>query len=209
MSYTIHEIDTKLEFALQKPLPGLNAQLQLAPEGRALLDIDKLDKRKVKHAAVLALFMEHKRRPALILTKRVSYPGVHSAQMSFPGGKKEDTDNNYRETALRETHEEIGVAPEHISVKGALSPLYIPPSNFYVQPYVGILHEKQPLFPQAGEVDKIHLIDFEQLLDDTYLRYEDFQRNGLNMRVPLFMLNGEKIWGATAMMISELRSLFL
>jgi 8-oxo-dGTP pyrophosphatase MutT (NUDIX family) len=180
----------------------------MAPSGRRGTDLSNLNKAQVKHAAVLALFVPVEEQVHLLLTKRVTYPGVHSGQMSFPGGRKEIGDPDYQATALRETHEEIGVPSERITLKGALTPLYIPPSNFYVEPFVGILNKHQPFTPEAREVESIHLVPFDDILNEVNVHYEEHLLGGIKTKVPFYLLNNQKVWGATAMIISELKSLF-
>lgn len=208
MHISPQELEATLNSRLNKPLPGIEAQLRMAPAGRKGLDLNKLNKEKVKHAAVLALFVVRQNTAHLLLTKRVSYGGVHSGQMSFPGGRKEAGDTDYRATALRETFEEIGATPENITLKGALTPLYIPPSNFYVEPFVGILNRDQEFVRELREVESIHLIPFHEVLNKANLRYEDYVLGGVPTKVPYYHLNQQKVWGATAMIISELKSLF-
>jgi 8-oxo-dGTP pyrophosphatase MutT (NUDIX family) len=209
MQHTFPVVKETFKKRLTGPLPGLSAQLKMAPAGREGLDIEQLDKANVKHAAVLALFTEIEQEAHLVLTKRVSYPGVHSGQMSFPGGKKEQQDENYMQTALRETEEEIGVHANNVEVAGELSPLYIPPSNFYVQPFIGFLNNHQSFKAQELEVEKIHLIPFYEVLQAENQSFQDFNRNGQIVQVPVFKLDNQIVWGATAMMISELKSLYL
>ncbi len=208
MQCTLSELKQTLTQKLKNPLPGLAAQLKMAPIGRENLDLKKLNKQKVKHAAVLALFTEVNNQAHIILTKRVAYKGVHSGQISFPGGKKEAADSNYQATALRETEEEIGVSPTNVDVLGALTPLYIPPSNFYVEPFLGCILNIQKFTPQPREVAEILLIPFSDILKESNQSYEKFTRNNVEMEVPVFKVHNETVWGATAMMLNELRTLY-
>lgn len=208
MQYTLSELKHVLTQKLKQPLPGLAAQLKMAPVGREHLNLKNLDQKKVKHAAVLALFTEVNNQAHIILTKRVSYLGVHSGQISFPGGKKENSDTNYQATALRETEEEIGVLSTNVDVLGALTPLYIPPSNFYVEPFLGCIKNSQKFTPQPREVAKILLIPFHEILSETNQSFEKFNRNNIEVEVPVFKVHNETIWGATAMMLNELRTLY-
>lgn len=203
------EFRLRLQRAMEAPLPGQDAQYKLAPGGRPRADISALDKDLVKKAAVLALFYEKEDRPQLVLTLRVQYEGVHSGQISFPGGRREEQDKNYEETALRETCEEVGIAQEEIEIIGALSPLYIPPSNYLVHPFAGI-HTSVPDFEkQASEVAEIISVDFNKLLAQEVLREQMVSARGFKRHVPVFDVDGVTIWGATAMMLSELREMML
>jgi 8-oxo-dGTP pyrophosphatase MutT (NUDIX family) len=140
-----------------------------------------------------------------VLTLRTSYKGVHSGQVSFPGGKREQDDENLIATALRETWEEVGVPDYDIEVGGGLTELYIPASNFIVTPYVGIVKERPEFQPNHREVEKIIEADLHILMDDT-LRKQTQVKIGENLTIdaPYFDIDGQIVWGATAMMLSEL-----
>ncbi len=198
----------QLEAAFSRPLPGQDAQYQMTPAGRERVNLEKINQNNVKQAATAALFFEQNGRPHLILTRRVEYPGVHSGQISFPGGRKEPGDRDFSETALRETREEIGIEPDQISLLGSLTALYIPPSNFYVYPFVGLLKSKPDFTRQQSEVDEILTPDFNGFLDPSNLRNSTIKTSTYSIKVPSFHIMGETVWGATAMMISELRAMF-
>ncbi len=192
-----------------KPLPGQDAQYQMVPQGRGRTDLQSIDRDRVKQAAVAALFYEKDQRPHLILTKRSEYPGVHSGQISFPGGRKEQEDVDFAQTALRETCEEIGIPKKQIELKAQLTSVYIPPSNFLVFPYVGLLQQTPHFIPQEREVRKILSLDFNAFLDPGSIVEKTIPINHAKLTVPAFDINGHIIWGATAMMISELKQMFL
>ncbi len=194
---------------MAQKLPGPDAQHRLAPIGRERLDITKIDETKVKKAAVLAAFFNQENRPYLILTERVKYPGVHSGQISFPGGRREKEDADFQETALRETEEEIGVSRNDLEVIGKLSPLYIPPSNFLVHPFVALLKNKPVFTAQQTEVEKILTLDFNRFLDDKSVVEKEIPVRGGSMKVPVFYIENTIVWGATAMMLSELREILM
>ena len=195
--------------AFKKPLPGGNAQHLLAPEGRTLPDPSQLNLSQINTAGVLALFVNTNNMPHLVLIERATYRGVHSGQIAFPGGRKEDHDLDYRDTALRETEEEIGVPAKGIEVVGSFSPLYIQPSNFLVYPYAGFYYEVPNFKPQESEVAQIIQIDFNHFLKDSAIREQTIAVRGFNMKVPTFLIDGHTIWGATAMMLSELRQMII
>ncbi len=157
----------------------------------------------------MALFANRDEKPNLILTLRPQYQGVHSGQISFPGGKREEKDRNFMDTALRETYEEIGISPSNISVMGKITSLYIPPSNFLVHPYLGIINDKTYNFTrQKSEVEQILQVNFNQLLSRGAIREQEISTRGFKIKVPVFPVGDKIIWGATAMMISELREMF-
>ncbi len=198
-----------LEKSFTTELPGLDAQFNAMPPGRERPDFGKIEKSNPKQAGVLALFYPHAERPHIALMKRNAYPGVHSGQISLPGGQKEAHDTSLIDTALRETHEEFGVHRNLIEVKGLLTRVYIPPSNFLVQPVVGTAKERPSFIPDRTEVDFILEVPFEE-----FLRAENFKNTfvnarGIRVQVPAYHVKNEVIWGATAMMIAELHAMFL
>ena len=162
-----------------------------------------------KRAGVMALFYpDVSMETRLLLILRKTYEGVHSNQIGFPGGKVERQDKDLMHTALRETHEEVGVPPTSVEVIRALSEVYIPPSNFMVQPYMGIYPNPQPFVPQEDEVEQVVEAYVKDFLDDANLIEELLSTSyAKNMNVPAYKLNGYTVWGATAMMLSEIREL--
>jgi 8-oxo-dGTP pyrophosphatase MutT (NUDIX family) len=189
---------------LQKPLPGLETQLRLAPITR-LNDLKKIKSPdNARQSAVLALFYPQNGDIGLLLIKRAVDDTVHSGQISFPGGKKEKSDADLRETALRETFEEIGISSADISIIGSLSKLYIPPSNFDVYPFVGYI-SSQPKLSTNYEVEKVISASLSEFTQPDAIRYKTIKgRDGQLYEVPCYMVQDEIIWGATAMMLSEL-----
>lgn len=144
----------------------------------------------------------------LLLILRKAYGGVHSNQIAFPGGKLEKRDKDLRETALRETHEEVGVPPNSVEVIKKLSEVYIPPSNFMVQPYMGIYQDPKPFVIQESEVESLVEVYLSDFLDDSNHIEEILSTSyAKNIVVPAYKLNGYTVWGATAMMMSEIKEL--
>ena len=147
-------------------LPGIDAQFKLAPKMRLEYNAKKIKAKNPKIAAVLALFYPNQNNEvSLLLTKRANYNGTHSGQISFPGGKMEISDFNLKETALRETFEEVGVLQEEINIVREFTEVYIPPSNFLVTPFIGII-DHEPIFKVNSEVAEIIRVSFHDLLDD-------------------------------------------
>ena len=141
----------------------------------------------------------------MLLTKRASYNGPHSNQISFPGGKIEKSDNNLSQTALRETFEEVGVSQEKVEILREITNVYIPPSNFLVTPFIGITKTK-PMFKVNSEVAEIIEISFLDLLDDNNIGTIQITNSYMKETlVPSFNINGSVIWGATAMILSEIK----
>lgn len=141
----------------------------------------------------------------LVLTRRPDYDGVHSGQISFPGGRHEPPET-LEMTALRETHEEIGISPADVALLGGLTPLFVVPSNFEVHPFVGrYMRNKRPVFaPDTREVAAILEVPLRLLLDPATRVEEEMElRGGLRLRVPCFRVGEQRVWGATAMILSE------
>ncbi len=187
---------------LRRKLPGEEAHLKMSPSFRG--DIN--EQKDPVEAAVLALFYASERNTHLVFIKRNEYDGPHSAQVSFPGGAREPVDKTREETALRETREEVGIKGR-VEILGALTPLHIPISNFMVYPYVGWM-EEAPLFrPDPTEVQYVIEAPLSALLDPGNSRSETLKHHGQFMEVPFYSVSNEKIWGATAMMLSEVLQL--
>ena len=147
-------------------------------------------------------------RTQLLCILRKTYNGVHSNQVGFPGGKVEKEDENLVATALRETHEEVGVHPHDVEIVREISEIYIPPSNFEVQPYIGLYKEPKPFILQDDEVERSIEIPITEFLNETNIITKKLSTSYANeIDVPAFKLNGYIVWGATAMMLSEIKML--
>ncbi len=190
------------------PLGGLDSQFKMAPALRKFYDEEKINKMNPKKAAVLALFYPNETNETLfLLTKRAQYNGTHSSQISFPGGKHEYADILMKNTALRETNEEIGINKEDVKLIKQLTDVYIPPSNFYVSPFLGYINY-HPFFYKNEEVESIIEIKLADLLNIKNLSSIKIDTSyGENLEVPCFKFDGEIVWGATAMMLSEIKDL--
>ena len=195
-----------LKSALNHALPGENAQYKLAPSYRPRLTPQQISDLNPKIGAVMLLLYRKKSEWTIVFTQRHSYEGVHSGQISFPGGKKDPEDKSLIETALRETYEEIGVVPDNIAILGSLTNLFIPPSNFLVYPTVGWTDSQTAFIPQEREVAEILEIPVSFFLKDESIQQTAIDLpNGTKFNVPAFIYNGRVIWGATAIILSEFR----
>lgn len=195
----------KLSEALSKQLPGLIAHLQLAPDERKKDLANFSYPSSPKHGAVLILIFEEGNQLKILFILRSIYNGIHSGQISFPGGQKDSTDKNLLQTALRETYEEIGISVKMNNILGSLSPIYIPPSNFLVTPFIGYLDKIPLLKPDFNEVQKVLKISLETLLESETMQVKEvMSRNNKTILAPCFYVNEVKIWGATAMILNEL-----
>lgn len=198
----------KIDTFKLKELGGQKSQFKLVPKLRLDFSEDKIKKSNPKIAAVLALFYpDENNQTRFLLTERASYKGTHSAQISFPGGKTDISDVNIKNTALREANEEVGVLQNSIKIIRELSPTYIPPSNFMVTPFFGILNEK-PTFKINYEVANTIEVLLEDLLNDKNISSKIMNTSYMkNIEVPCFKLNNYVVWGATAMILSEIKDL--
>ena len=162
-----------------------------------------------RKAGVMALFYPNdQQRTHLLLILRKTYKGVHSNQIAFPGGKVEEEDPDLVATALRETYEEVGVPPEKVEVIKSLTQVYIPPSNFEVQPFIGLYRKSNPFILQESEVEALVEVPLTDFMDDSKIFVQKLNTSyAENIEVPAFKLNGYTVWGATAMMLSEIKAL--
>ena len=199
-----------IQEALAKPLPGVEAQKRMAPQpvaGRKnRWDIPE----DCRQASVLLLLYPYScDQPEfyLALTRRPEYPGAHSGQISLPGGRREEPES-LLETALRETAEEVGVLPETVAIVGQLSPLYTPPSNFCIHPFIGFSRTR-PLFQiNPREVAELIEVPLSLFLKPEVHKEEIWRLQNFGERqVPFFDVFGHKVWGATAMILSEFLAL--
>ncbi len=195
----------RLKQNLALPLPGIQAQLSMVPPTRKkeLKAEDPGD--KAKPSAVLILLYSDEGNIYFPLIQRATYNGIHSGQVAFPGGQYETKDKDLKITALREAREEINTDSQQIGIIGELTPLYIPPSNFVVYPFVGFT-TKKPGFKvdntETKAVIEVKLSDFLYPGNRTVKTIH--HRTGKDIEVPCFYLNNKIVWGATAMILSEL-----
>jgi 8-oxo-dGTP pyrophosphatase MutT (NUDIX family) len=190
------------------PLGGLEAQFKLAPKLRLNYDAQKIKACNPKKAAVLALFYpDSQGETNFLLTQRASYKGMHSAQISFPGGKIEKQDETLYHTALREAYEEVGVFTDDVIKIREITDVYIPPSNFLATPFIAYTHER-PKFKTNEEVDRLIEVKLTDLLDDSNVDSIVMDTSYMKkIEVPCFRLNDYIVWGATGMMLSEVKEM--
>jgi 8-oxo-dGTP pyrophosphatase MutT (NUDIX family) len=159
-----------------------------------------------RKAAVLMLFYPKNLQTHLVLILRNTYNGVHSSQIGFPGGKVEVYDTSSEATALRETHEEIGISPDHISVVKAFSEIYIPPSNFSVLPFLGYSESELTFIPDPREVSGIIELPIVDFLDENNFTTQILETSYMKeIEIPVFKFGENVVWGATGMMLNELK----
>lgn len=204
------EFKTKIVKIEKMELPGEQFHLKMAPIERLLELKNKARQTKTaKKAAVLVLFYPSKTNETrFVLILRKTYKGVHSAQVGFPGGKWEEGDADYQATALRETEEEVGVFEKSINVYKKLTEIYIPPSDFFVQPFLGITNENPHFVPQEEEVEAIIEVPLAEFMNDAVKISKTLTTSyAKEIVVPAFLLQQHVVWGATAMMLNEVREM--
>lgn len=188
-------------------LLGIEAQQLMVPEERRpYLAVDNFMNRNPRYSAVMMLLYPKENDTSLLLIERSNGGGVHSGQVGFPGGKYEVEDQTLEVTALRETDEEVGIKANQIEILKAFTRVYIPPSNFIVQPYLGIMDTTPNVELSVDEVANIIEMPLSTLLDDTIIKEVGLQTSYAELiNVPAYIYNDYTIWGATAMMLSELK----
>jgi len=199
---SFHSFTKELRQRLQQPLPGEVAHQKMASAARYRLGIKPNE--RTRRSAVLICFYPYQDSIYLPLILRPQYDGVHAGQMAFPGGRMERFDENLTRTALREAQEEVGIRVSDVQVLGLLTELFIPPSNFFVQPVVGMLPYRPDFYPDPHEVEAVVEVDLETLTDETIVGDSQIEVRGVIVDAPFYEIQGHRVWGATAMMISEL-----
>lgn len=196
-----------LRAALQRPLPGLAAQIKLAPAYR-LPGLRNDPPADARPAGVLILLYPHGGEWRFPLMQRVEDGLTHSGQISLPGGSQE-AGESIRETALREACEEIGAACAEVEALGQLTPIYIPPSNFLVTPTVGWVDQRPDFRLESREVRELIEVPLAALFDPQVIKREPWQLRGAQVEVPFYQIGPHKVWGATAMILSEFSMLLM
>lgn len=206
--FILEQLINRLKKSLNGQLPGGQAQYLMAPRHRRRVEASSLKEDEFRPSAVMILFCENDKGEMFIpLTERMTYNGAHSGQISLPGGKYEAADGDLMHTALRECFEEIGVS--EIDILGKLTPLFIPVSGFLVHPYVGVSRLKNPVMVnQEREVKRLLQLRLEDLMNDAIIKRGDIAlMENMSIHAPWYELEGLRVWGATAMILSELKEL--
>ena len=196
---------------LTSQLPGEKAHLPLLPSGRKVSsEVRHHATNPISSAVAIHIVMEDTNDISLVLIERSKYSGAHSGQIAFPGGKVETEDVDLLSTARRESEEEIGLSKIIGEYIGELTPVYIPVSNFDVYPFV-ILHEKLPeLIANEREVKRIIIRSLSSFSEHSAIQYRDVELvkgNGYTI-VPGFNLDDNWLWGATALIVNELATVY-
>ena len=196
-----------LKDKLHAPLPGISGQQEMMPSYRKAVSLEDIAPLKPRKAGVIIHIFQGPQEVEVLYMKRPAYDGTRSAQISFPGGEVEDIDEDLMATAFRECEEEVNLKPSEQEFFRAMSWLYIPPSNFYVEPFItlGTSSPKVELDPR--EVDRVFSIPLSKLIDGSLVQKTTINSTYGTLLVPAYHWDGEIIWGATAMMTSELVAL--
>lgn len=198
------ELKSYLLEKLQEELPGVEAHIEAAPSRRVNFKEEEL--LAAKESGVLVLFYLKENVPHIALMQRPKYEGKHSGQVSFPGGKREASDKNIIHTALREANEEIGVLIEDVEVLGQLSDVYIPVSKFKVSVVVGVVDYYPQFKLDNREVESLIELPLSRLTKIESLEISSILlKNNTVLKAPSFVFNEKIVWGATALMLNELR----
>jgi 8-oxo-dGTP pyrophosphatase MutT (NUDIX family) len=201
----IFQLKTRINYSL----PGEKIQLELAPAERKANYPDLNSIQDPKISAVAILLYPKNGEIFFPVIERVKYKGVHSGQLALPGGKKDKTDKDILNTAIRETKEEIGVEINEKNILGKLTELFIPPSNFLVTPCVAFSNTKPDFKINKTEVEKVYELSLNELctqqIKTSFVRSSS---DGKKILSPHFEVEGEVLWGATAMILNELRTIF-
>lgn len=187
--------------ALKKPLPGHSVLPARIEPNKAFGPIAPNDKTRI--SAVLLSLYPHKGDIYFPLILRPKYDGTHGGQVAFPGGQSELQDENLARTALREAQEEVGIKAIDVGVMGNLTKIFIPPSNFWVTPYIGFLSYRPDFFPDKREVDKVIEVSLNELINNIKIEKRSIQVRKHKLNTYGFEIQEQWVWGATALMLFE------
>jgi 8-oxo-dGTP pyrophosphatase MutT (NUDIX family) len=196
----------QIEGKLKESRPGWSAQkLMLTNPRPGNQSLSLVEKNCIK-AAVLILLYTSSPHYYTILTRRTDQVNTHKGQISFPGGRKEPSEQ-IEQTAIREMAEELGIPSSSYRILGELTPLYVPPTNFCIYPLVAGMEGRPAINPSSDEIDEVLEIPLCNLLNPQNKKMEVRHHRGQKIEVPFYAFAHHKIWGASAMILAELLAL--
>jgi 8-oxo-dGTP pyrophosphatase MutT (NUDIX family) len=190
---------------IARPLPGLAAQLWMAPRPPRSWP-EGFNIARLRHAAGLLLFVPADGDARIVLTERAHTLDRHRGQISLPGGVIE-ANETVEHAALREAQEEIGIDPSTVEIAGALTPVDIPVSGFRLHPVLATMKAAPQYMPAGDEVARVLEVDVNELMIAERIVWRSLDREGRRIDFPAFAVHGVEIWGATAMVLAELLAL--
>ena len=201
-NHIVNDLAHRLREAVSRPLEDWREVY----EGFSPVDLETGERRPrvpppgsdTRRAAVLVPIIVEGEDARVVYTVRKDHLADHAGQISFPGGSKEARDGTLLETALREAEEEIDLSPKLVEIVGELEEMYIPPSNFRVSPFVGLLPPGAEMVLAPDEVEEIFTVSLATLTANETFRKMLWRREGRDYEVPVFAIEGRNIWGATA-----------
>ena len=201
----LSKLAQKLQIRLINNLPGKDEQWRMRVTSDKSYNFDNTEEDAIQ-SAVLILLYEENGVICFTLTERTQTVEHHRGQISLPGGARE-ADEKLSSTAIRETQEEIGIYADDVDIIGALSPLFVPVTGFIINPFVGIINAIFEPQPAPEEVETVISVHVNELLNDDNELQEKRNLRGYDMNIPYFLLSGHKVWGATAMILSEFKTI--
>ena len=205
MEITINKIAEQIKERLKKPLPGNEAHLTTRIKTKSEVTFSNTEETAIP-AAVLILLFPFKDEIQFFLTKRTEDVEHHKGQISLPGGIRENNES-LNETALRETKEEVGIDSTKIIISGSLTPFFIPVTGYIVHPFIGWCKEKPSTKIHDVEVNQLFSVSITELMDEKILQTEQWNIRGYDAIVPYYNFGKCKVWGATAAILSEFKSI--
>jgi len=200
----LSKLSQKLQIRLINNLPGKDEQWRMRVTSDKSYNFDNTEEDAIQ-SAVLILLYEENGVICFTLTERTQTVEHHRGQISLPGGARE-ADEKLSSTAIRETQEEIGIYADDVDIIGALSPLFVPVTGFIINPFVGIINANFEPQPAPEEVETVISVHVNELLNDDNELQEKRNLRGYDVNIPYFLLSGHKVWGATAMILSEFKT---
>jgi 8-oxo-dGTP pyrophosphatase MutT (NUDIX family) len=201
----LNKLSQKLQNSLESNLPGKNEQYRMLVKAEQPYTFDNTEEDAIQ-SAVLLLIYEENGNICFMLTERTQTVEHHRGQISLPGGAQEP-DENLSDTALRETEEELGILVDNIKILGALTPLFVSITGFMIYPFIGVTTVPLNVIPEPSEVAAVFSVNMNDLINDTNMKTESRILRGYDVDIPYFSLSGHKVWGATAMILSEFKAI--